>query len=149
MKEREIDIFAYCETKWITQRRKKLREEFEIIWSGEITEKRNGVAIIVSPTHVEMVTQTECISGRVMKIRILMKDKEINLLEIHAPQTECGNEEKKESKEILEDSLSREYICIMGDFNAQIGKDKNGYETIMGHHEEGNRNSEGELTGHL
>jgi hypothetical protein len=33
---------------------------------------------------------------------------------------------------------------IVGDFNAQIGKEKNGYQTIMGPHEEGNRKSEWE-----
>jgi hypothetical protein len=40
----------------------KIREEYKIIWSGKTTEKRNGAAIIVSPTHAEMVTEYECIS---------------------------------------------------------------------------------------
>jgi hypothetical protein len=31
----------------------------------------------------------------------------------------------------------------MGDFNAQIQKEKNGYQTVMGPDEEGNRSSEG------
>jgi hypothetical protein len=48
---------------------------------------------------------------------------------------------KNNSKEeILEDKTSGEYICIMQNFNAQIGKDRN----IMGPLQKGNRNSEGE-----
>jgi exonuclease III len=90
------------ETKCTGQGRKKLREGYKIIWSGETTEKRNGVAIIVSPTYAEMVTDSECISRRAMKIRILMKEKEMNMLQIYAPQTGCSNEQKEESEEIIE-----------------------------------------------
>jgi hypothetical protein len=91
--------------------------------------KRNGVVITVSPKYAEMVTESESISGRVMKIKILMKQKEMNILQIYAPQTGCSNEQK-EFKEISDDKTSGEYISIIGDFNAQIGKDRKGHETI-------------------
>jgi hypothetical protein len=68
------------ETKWAVQGRKKLREGYEIIWSGETAEKRNGIAIIVSPTYEEMATRSKCVSGRVLKIRIVVKEKEKNIL---------------------------------------------------------------------
>jgi hypothetical protein len=80
----------------------------------------------------------------VMNIRILMRKKEMNILKIYAPQAGCSNEEKEEFEEILEDNASGEYIFIMGDFNAQTGKGRNGYKTIMGPHRDCNRNSEGE-----
>jgi hypothetical protein len=67
--------------------------------------KRSGVAFIVSQTYAEMVTESECISGRVMKIRILMKEKEMNILQLYAPETGCGNEEKEEFDDILEDKV--------------------------------------------
>jgi hypothetical protein len=124
--------------------RNKLRDEYEIIWSGKTTEKTTGPAIIVNPTYAEMVTDSQYISGSVMKIRILVKEKEMNVLQIHAPQTGCSNEENKEFKEILKDNINREYIYIMEDFKAQIGKDRNGYKTIMGPHKGSSRNSEGE-----
>jgi hypothetical protein len=80
-----------------------------------------------------------------MKIRILTKKKEMNILQIYAHETGCGNEQKEESEEISEDNTNGKYICIMGDFNAQIGKDnRNGYETITEPHREGNRNSDRE-----
>jgi hypothetical protein len=37
----------------------------------------------------------------------------------------------------------------MGDFNAQIRKDKNGYENIMETHEEGERNTERDSLLHM
>jgi hypothetical protein len=78
----------------------------------------------VSPTYEEMVTQNECISGRVMKIGIIMKEKEMNTLQIYAPQMGCNNEEKEEFNGILEDNASGEYNCITGHFNAQKGEDR-------------------------
>jgi delta-aminolevulinic acid dehydratase/porphobilinogen synthase len=95
MKERKITIFGLSEIKWTRHGRKKLRKGYKLIWSGETTEKRNEAAIIVSPTYAEMVTESRCISGKVMKMRILMKDKEMNIMQIYALQTGCGNEEKE------------------------------------------------------
>jgi hypothetical protein len=79
MKERKIYIFGLSKTKWMGQGRKKLRDGYEIIWSGEVTQKRNMAAINVSPTYAEMVIDSECTSGRMIKIKILMKEKEINI----------------------------------------------------------------------
>jgi hypothetical protein len=55
-------------------------------------------------------------SGRMIKIRILVNEKEMNILQIYATQTGCSNEEKKEFEEILKDNASGEYIFIIGDF---------------------------------
>jgi hypothetical protein len=82
------------ETKWTGQGRKKLREGYETIWPGETTENRNGVTIIVNPTYAEMITESECISGRVMKTRILMTERNEHM-QLYAPQTQCSNEEKE------------------------------------------------------
>jgi hypothetical protein len=109
--------------------RKKLREGYKISWSGETSDERNGVTITVIPTYSKMVTETECTSKRVMK-RILMKEKEISTLQIYAPQTGCSNEEKDKLIELFEDNTSGEHTYIKGDFNAQIGKDTNGYKII-------------------
>jgi hypothetical protein len=48
------------------------------------------LTIIVSSTYAEMIIGSECISGGVMKIGILMKEKKMNILQIYAPQTGCS-----------------------------------------------------------
>jgi hypothetical protein len=89
MKERKINIFCLSGTKWLGQGRKKLREVYEIIWSDEATEKRNGIE---SPAYTDMVTESECISGRKKERRILVKEKEMNILQINTLSTSCSNE---------------------------------------------------------
>jgi hypothetical protein len=48
--------------------------------------------------YAEMTTENECISGRVTKIRIPMKEKEMNILQIYATQTGCSKEDYEEFK---------------------------------------------------
>jgi hypothetical protein len=51
-----------------------------------------------------------------------MKEKEMNTPQINAPRTGCSSEEK-EFEETLQDNACGESVCIMGDFNAQMGKE--------------------------
>jgi exonuclease III len=58
MIRRKIDILGFSETKWPGQGMKQMRRGHHIVWSGEKEEKRNGVAIILSPEMIDKVTQT-------------------------------------------------------------------------------------------
>jgi len=40
-------------------------------------------------------------------------------------------------------------IILIGDFNAKIGTDNNGYEEVMGTHGVGEMNENGEICGHM
>jgi hypothetical protein len=58
--------------------------------------KRNGVVINLIPTYNENTINIEFISERITKIKILVKGKEMNFLQIYAPQTGCSVEEEEE-----------------------------------------------------
>jgi hypothetical protein len=64
----------------------------------------------------------------------------LNFLKIYASQMGHCVGKKEELEEILESKATGECICIMGDFNAQTGKDRDGYQNIMWTHAEGERN---------
>jgi hypothetical protein len=49
-----------------------------------------------------------------------------------------------ESGKRLEETATGEYVNIMGDFNAQVGTERNGYENIIGKFGEGTSKQEGE-----
>jgi hypothetical protein len=103
-------------TKWTGQGRKKLRKGYETIWSSKNTGKKKLIEIILIPTYGEKVTDTEFISGRKIKIKLLVKVKEMNFLQIYAPQIGCSIEEKEKFKEIIETKATGKHICIMGDY---------------------------------
>jgi exonuclease III len=89
MIRRKIDILGLSETKWPGQGMKQMRRGHHIIWSGEKEEKRNVVAIILSPEMIDKVTQVDYVSGRIIKINLLSKGKEIEILQVYAPQVGC------------------------------------------------------------
>ncbi|XP_068086122.1 uncharacterized protein [Anabrus simplex] len=54
----------------------------------------------------------------------------------------CSDHQKASFLEKLEDIIDEENIMIIGDFNAQVGTDRSGYEGINGPYGFGNRNEE-------
>jgi hypothetical protein len=82
------------------------------------------------------------ISGRIIKINLLSKGKEIEIIQVYAPQVSCTDVEKEAFTQQLEGTATGEYVNIMGDFNAQVGTQRNGYENIIGKFGEGTRNQE-------
>jgi hypothetical protein len=73
----------------------------------------------------DKVTQIDYISGRIIKINLLSKGKEIEIIQVYAPQVGCTDVEKEAFTQQLEETATGEYINIMGDFNAQVGTERN------------------------
>jgi hypothetical protein len=78
------------ETKWPGQGMKQMRKGHHIVWSGEKEEKKNG-------EMTDKVIQIDYISGRIIKINLLSKGKEIEIIQVYAPQVGCTDVEKEAS----------------------------------------------------
>ena len=68
----------------------KIMKGHNVIWSGEKDTKRNGVAIVVSPEIKDRITQIDHILSRVIKIKILLKGREI--IQIYAHQVDSQDD---------------------------------------------------------
>ena len=69
-------------------------------------------------------------------------------------QTNDSDEETKDRfysrlQSILDKCREKDVIILMGDFNAKIGTDNNGYEEVMGTQGVGEMNENGENCGHM
>jgi exonuclease III len=95
MIRRKIDILGLSEMKWPGQGMKQMRKGHHIVWSGEKEETKKGVAIILSPEMTDKVTQIDYISGRIIKINLLSKGKETEIIQVYAPQVGCTDVEKE------------------------------------------------------
>jgi exonuclease III len=124
------NILGLSETKWPGQGMKQMRKGHHIVWSGEKEEKKNGVTIILSPEMADKVTQIDYITGRIIKINLLSKGKEIEIIQVYAPQVGCTDVEKEAFTQQLQETATGEYVNIMGDFNAQVGKERNGTKIL-------------------
>ena len=122
---------------------KNLGNGYTLFWSGEEHLKRNGVALIISENIKRKILEVTPVSGRILKISILIDGKAMEIIQIYAPQSGCEEEEKAQFFKMLEDTLHSSNIIMLGDFNAQVGYNRLGYEDILGSHGSGRRNEEG------
>ncbi|KAK3882475.1 hypothetical protein Pcinc_013149 [Petrolisthes cinctipes] len=84
-----------------------------------------------------------------MKIKLVVGEKVLNIFSVYAPQQGRPDEEKKEVRVKLSDRISEvsrgDIVIVAGDINAHIGRDNTGYEEVMGGYGIGQRNEEREL----
>jgi len=84
-----------------------------------------------------------------MKIAMVVGGKIVHIFSVYAPQQGKPEEEKEEFREILSEKISKigegDTVIIAGDMNAYIGRDRRGYEEVMGRGNGiGQRNPKGE-----
>ncbi|KAK3890591.1 hypothetical protein Pcinc_005471 [Petrolisthes cinctipes] len=85
---------------------------------------------------------------RMMKIKLVVGEKVLNIFSVYAPQQGRPDEEKEEFREKLSDRISEvsrgDIVIVAGDMNVHIGRDNGGYEEVMGGYGIGQKNKEGE-----
>lgn len=126
MTTNKIDIGAIQEIRWkgAGQIRK---DSYTMYYSGEETQGRNGVGFIINNKLEKKVIEFKPINGRIAKVRIKSKPFNTTIINIYAPTENAEEEEKTKMydkiEETIQDIPKQDTIIIMGDFNAQIGKE--------------------------
>ena len=123
-------------------------ERYKLWWSGG-SEGKNGVGVMVKEEWKENVIEVVRWCERMMKIKMVVGGKMIvHMFSVYAPQQGKPEEEKEEFREKLAEKISEvreeDIVIIGGDMNAHIGRDRRGYEEVMGVNGIGQRNPEGE-----
>ena len=147
MIRRRIDLLCVQETRWKGAAAKDLGSGFKLLYSGGDT-TRNGVGIVLHPTLTLLVKEVIRVSDRLMAVRIQMKEGPVFVISGYAPQQGCEDEKKTGFLNSLEDLLDKaeenDLVFLASDLNAHVGKDRRGYEEVLGAHGVGDRNEEGE-----
>lgn len=142
MKDRRLDVLGLSETKWRGWGEKELRDGYKLFWSGN-RRGRNGVAFIGNKEIKERIEEVKYISDRLISMTIKMKTEKCVIMQVYAPQAGCTDQEKEDFEVELEEQVDNVNI-LMGDLNAKVGRDRRGYEEVLGAFGYGPRNREGE-----
>ncbi|KAK3876804.1 hypothetical protein Pcinc_018434 [Petrolisthes cinctipes] len=101
-------------------------EKYKFWWSGG-GEGRAGVRILVKEEWVESVIEVIRWDDRMMKIKLVVGEKVLNIFSVYAPRQGRPDEEKEEVREKLSDIISEvsrgDIVIVAGDINAHIGRD--------------------------
>ena len=140
MERRKLDVLGLAETRWKGEGRRELRKGYRLYWSGNSEGRSSGVGVVVRDGMKEEV---KGISDRIMKIRVTVKGRSLEIAQVYAPQVGCTAQEKEDFEEELQQQLNGQSIIVMGDLNAHVGSERQGYENVLGAEGWGSRNEEG------
>lgn len=128
MQRRKLDILGLAETRWKGGGHMDLQKGYQLYWRGNSEGKRNGVGVFVRDGMKEEV---KGISDSTMKVRVTLKGQSLEIAQVYAPQSGCTAQEKEEFEEEIQKLLNGQSIKVMGDLNARLGSNTQGYEDVM------------------
>ena len=129
--------------------RKSQVEYRSVIFSGRVDNiHRHGVAIMKTKKAEQTLLEWKPISDRIIYARFFSKYVKLSIIQAYASTNEANIEDKDNFYEQIQtvvDSVHKyDILLVMGDLNAKVGEDNEGYENIIGSHGVGERNDNGE-----
>ncbi|CAG4976084.1 unnamed protein product [Parnassius apollo] len=137
MNDRGIDVLCVNETK----RKGKdatAHGRYTAYWSGvgETERACQGVGFILSERMGQCVKEYECVSPRLLWIRMKVGLKKLFLLGVYAPDMSKPTYIREQFWDMVRMVLTKckenENIIMLGDFNGRVGVKRSGYERILG-----------------
>lgn len=136
LKRYNIDIAAIQEVRWEGQGN-ITKKHFTMFYSGGKKQGKYGVAFLILGNTRNKVIDFKPINERLAYIRIEAKPFNISILNVYAPTEGASAEEKEKLYEKMEEEIAKiekeDTIMLLGDFNAQIGKEAYLYQ-VAGKH---------------
>uniref|UniRef100_A0A6M2DQT5 Putative endonuclease-reverse transcriptase n=1 Tax=Xenopsylla cheopis TaxID=163159 RepID=A0A6M2DQT5_XENCH len=127
-----------------------MSEDFTLYYSGGDGEGRaeRGVAVMVRNKMVKSVVNVNCVSDRLMSVKLKAVPVDILVVQVYMPTSSHEESELEQIYDEIEDILNQEgkgkvNVGIMGDFNSVVGEGPE--EKIVGTHGLGKRNVRGNM----
>ncbi|KPU74548.1 uncharacterized protein Dana_GF28206 [Drosophila ananassae] len=148
MEKMQIAIAGISEMRWRGNGTTTTSTGNLVMHSGSNDGGRNGVGIYVSKQFKQTLISWSPISDRIISARFRCNARHITIVQCYAPTEDASDDIKDDFYNALTSSLTRigrgDVKILMGDFNAKIGPNNNGLETIMGKHGVGSRSNIGD-----
>jgi exonuclease III len=147
MQKYKLDILGVSEMRW-TGSGRMVSDGVTVYYSGGTSKHERGVGLLLNQRISGAVIQWEPVNDRIITVRLQSRYTKVTIVQVYAPTNTASDEEKDEFYEvlqqILDDSPEHDMKIVLGDFNAQVGKDNEGWEEAMGQQGLGERNDNGE-----
>ncbi|CAF4610108.1 unnamed protein product, partial [Rotaria sp. Silwood2] len=120
----------------------------DFIWSGEENIHANGVGFLLSKKAKNALIGYNPVSSRVITARFNTTPFKITAIHVYAPTSASSDEEIEAFYNSIENTLAevpkKDLILMSGDWNAKVGNDNTGWNSVMGRYGFGDRNDRGE-----
>ena len=141
----QLDACGLLATHW-TQSGDMTIGEHVVITSSDQNRNYQGVGLIISKNLRKSVMSYNAASSRIVTIRIKARPANMSIIQIYAPTLDKDDDiydKFYEQLQVTIESIKRsDYLIVMGDFNAILGKEK--VPCVTGAHGTGKRNNSGQ-----
>lgn len=132
-----IDILGMSEMRWTGSGRIN-SDGMTILHSGHDADHARGVGLVLSARAAAALEGWKPISDRIITTRLLTHHVKTTVVQAYIPTDDADEKRKDDFYRQLEcelDGIPRhDLVLLIGDFNAQIGPDRAGSESIIGPH---------------
>ena len=122
-----LDVLGLAEVRW-TSSGQVNTNGWMFYYVGDDKVHQRGVGFLVAPKTVKSVLKVQPISDRMIMIRLDAKPNPITIIQIYMPTTEAEDEEVLAIyamlQKVVEECPKKDRLVVMGDFNAQIGANR-------------------------
>jgi len=139
LKRLGVDIACLTETGIVGSGR-GIVEGHTFIYSGG-TQNFRGLSLVIAPHVIKSLTSWVAVSDRLLTARFTHRHGDLTIIAVYAPTENATDAEKDEFYSSLETILvsvgPHDQLIIASDLNAVSGKDRTGFEQVVGPHGSG------------
>ena len=134
MRRHKLGILGLSEVRW-KEGEDFESEEFRVCYAGG-KESQRGVAIILDKEMAKRVLKVDMISDRIISVKIQADPVDLMIIQVYMPTSAHEEDEVNEIDDRIEELVAKEkakdYVVIMGDWNAVVGEGREGKEIWPG-----------------
>jgi exonuclease III len=144
-----MDLLGLSERRWrgsgeLTTETGKL-----LLYSGRSDEEKHKVGLILSKAMRKLLTEWTAVSERLITARLSTRLRMLTIVQCYTPTNAETTEEEEAFYGLLETNLHHvkqsDIVILLGDLHEKIENDSLGLKNVMGRHDLGTRNENGDM----
>ena len=139
--EYRMDILGVSEARW-TENGRISRDGKTFLYTGHERRHERGVGLVLSRRATRALVGWNPVSDRIITARFAFGHAKATVIQVYAP-TDCSEDVTKDDfygqlQDVLDEIPNHDLKVLIGDFNAQLGRDRRGLESVIGPHASSN-----------